>query len=121
MFGSSRHLIVGPSNAIAILVQAGTAEILFTYYRGLEGPEREIAAIQILTQLCMFVGMIQVLAAGCKLGRFTQFVSHSVIVAYIAGTAIAVVVNQLFTFTGITNTPGGDSLYEKRSLSFDTF
>lgn len=112
-FGSSRHLIVGPSNAIAILVQAGTAEILFTYYRGLAGPERDIAAIQILTQLCMLVGVVQVLAAGCKLGRLTQFVSHSVIVAYIAGTAIAVVINQLFTFTGVPNAPGGDSIYEK--------
>ncbi|HEV8051489.1 MAG TPA: SulP family inorganic anion transporter [Parachlamydiaceae bacterium] len=113
LFGSSRHLIVGPSNAIAILLQAGTAEILFTYYRGVEGPERDVAAMQILTQLCMLVGVIQVLAAGCKLGRLTQFVSHSVIVAYIAGTAIAVVVNQLFTFVGIPNTLGGDSLYEK--------
>jgi len=61
----------------------------------------------------MLVGIIQILAAGCKLGRLTQFVSHSVIVAYIAGTAIAVVVNQLFTFTGIPNTPGGDSIYDK--------
>lgn len=26
-FGSSRHLIVGPSNAIAILVQSGTSQI----------------------------------------------------------------------------------------------
>lgn len=112
-FGSSRHLIVGPSNAIAILVQAGTAEILFTYYRGLDGAEREIAAIQILTQLTMLVGIIQVFAAGCKLGRLTQFVSYSVIVAYIAGTAIAVVINQLFTFTGISNIPGEDSIYEK--------
>lgn len=113
IFGSSRHLMVGPSNAIAILLQAGTAEVLFTYYRGLEGPERDIAAIQILTQLCMLVGIFQALAAGCKLGRLTQFVSHSVIVAFIAGTAIAVIVNQLFTFTGIPNTDGGDSLYEK--------
>lgn len=113
LFGSSRHLIVGPSNAIAILVQAGTAEILFTYYRGLEGPERDVAAMQVLTQLCLLVSIFQVLAAGCKLGRLTQFVSHSVIVAYIAGTAIAVVVNQLFTFTGLPNTPGSDSIYAK--------
>lgn len=113
IFGSSRHLMVGPSNAIAILLQTGTAEILFTYYRGVEGPEREIAAIQILTQLCMLVGVFQVLAAVCKLGRLTQFVSHSVMVAFIAGTAIAVIVNQLFIFTGVPSTPGGDSLYEK--------
>src|ERR1700722_11835761 len=30
--GSSRFLIVGPVNAIAILMQAGTAEILYSYY-----------------------------------------------------------------------------------------
>jgi len=113
LFGSSRHLVVGPSNAIAILLQAGTAEILFTYYRGLEGAEREMAAIQILTQLCMLVGIVQILAACFKLGRLTQFVSHSVIVAYMVGTAMAVVVNQLFTFTGIPNTSSGDSLYAK--------
>lgn len=113
VFGSSRHLMVGPSNAIAILLQSCTAEVLFTYYRGVEGPERDIAAMQILTELCMLVGIVQMLAAGCKLGRLTQFVSHSVVVAFIAGTAIAVVVNQLFTFIGIPNTGGGDSLYEK--------
>src|SRR4051812_25958875 len=28
--GSSRHLVTGPSNAMAILVQTGTAEILYT-------------------------------------------------------------------------------------------
>ena len=115
LFGSSRHLIVGPSNGIAIMLQAGTAEILFTYYRGLSGPERDMAAMEILTQLCLLVSIFQMLAAGCKLGRLAQFVSHSVIVAFMTGTAIALVINQLFTFTGIPNTPGGDSLYAKGS------
>lgn len=113
LFGSSRHLVVGPSNAIAILVQSGTSEILFTYYRGLAGPELDIAAVQILTQLTLLVGILQILAAACKLGRLTQFVSHSVVVGYIAGAAFAVVVNQMFTFFGITRMPGEYSLYEK--------
>lgn len=113
IFGSSRHLIVGPSNTIAILVQTGTAEILYTYYRDVTGLERDAAAIMILTQLSMLVGIVQILAAGCKLGRLTQFVSHSVIIAYIAGTAIAVFVNQLFTFLGVSSMPAGHSIYEK--------
>ncbi len=112
-FGSSRHLIVGPSNAIAILVQTGTSDILYTYYRGLEGVDLELAALQILTQLALVVGIVQILAAGFKLGRLTQFVSHSVVIGYIAGTAIAMVVNQFFTFLGIENTPGDQSIYEK--------
>lgn len=113
VFGSSRHLIVGPSSAIAILVQAGTAEILYTYYRGVEGPAREMAAMQILSQLMLLIGIIQIFVAGCKLGRLTQFVSHSVVIAYIAGTAIAVVVNQLFPFLGVDNIAGSYSIYEK--------
>lgn len=113
VFGSSRHIIIGPSNAIAILLHAGTAEILFTYYRGLEGLDREMAALQILVQLTLVVSIIQTLAAAAKLGRLTQFVSHSVIVGYISGTAIAVLINQLYPFMGIPNMPGDHSIYEK--------
>ncbi len=113
LFGSSRHLVVGPSNAIAILLQAGTSEILFTYYRGYSGPEREMIALQVLTQLTFLVGIIQILAAGCKLGRLTHFVSHSVIVGYIAGTAIAVIVNQLFVTIGLNRMSGVHSIYDR--------
>lgn len=112
-FGSSRHLIVGPSNAIAILVQSGTTEILFTHYRGLSGPEFDIMSVNVLTQLCLLIGIFQVLAAACKLGRLTQFISHSVVIGYIAGAAIAVIVNQLFTFLGVPGVEGDHSLYEK--------
>lgn len=115
---SSRHLVVGPSNAIAILVQAGTAEVLFTYYRDLAGSERSIAAVQVMTQLVFLIGFLQLLAAWCKLGRLTQFVSHSVIVGYMAGTAIAVVINQLFTFLGMPRMPGVHSLYERACFLF---
>lgn len=55
-FGSSRHLVVGPSNAIAILVQAGTAEILYNHYRDLSGIEKDMMAVQILTQLMFLTG-----------------------------------------------------------------
>lgn len=115
IFSSSRHLVAGPSNAMAILVQAGTAEILFTYFRDIGGYEKHFVAIQILTQLTLLIGILQVLAAACKLGRLTQFVSHSVIVGYIAGTAIAIVVNQFYTFLGISRMPGVHSLYERAS------
>lgn len=112
-FGSSRHLVVGPSNSIAILVQAGTSEVMFTFYRNLTGTERDIMAIQILTQLVLLTALLQILAAVCKLGRLIQFVSHSVIVGYIAGTAIAITVNQLFTFLGVERMQGVHSFYER--------
>lgn len=112
LFGSSRHLVVGPSNAIAILIQSGTADILYTYYRGLNYAEQEIAAVNILIQLTLLVGIIQILAAWCRLGKLTQFVSHSVIVGYISGAALAMLINQTFVFLGIPRQAGVHSLYE---------
>lgn len=112
-FGSSRHLIVGPSNAIAILIQGGISGVLFTYYRHVSGPEREELVFQILTQLLLLVGIIQIVAAFLKLGRLTQFVSHTVIVAYISGVALALVINQLFPLLGMTIPSDVSSLYER--------
>lgn len=112
LFGSSRQLITGPSNAIAILIQSGTAEILYTYYRDITGPDREIIVIRILTQLTVLTAILQTLGAWCRLGRLSQFVSHSVIVAYISGTALAVIISQLFIFLGLPRNPGVHSLYE---------
>lgn len=111
-FGSSRHLVAGPSNAIAILIQSGTAEILYTYYRDVPIGDREIIAVQVLTQICLLVGILQILAGWFRLGRLTQFVSHSVIIGYISGTALAMVISQLFVFFGISRMTGVHSLYE---------
>jgi sulfate permease, SulP family len=112
LLGSSRHLVVGASNALAILIQAGTADILYTYYRDLTAFERDIMAVQVLTQLTFLCALLQIMAAWCRLGRLTQFVSHSVVIGYIAGAALAMVINQLFVFLGMPRPPGGHSSYE---------
>lgn len=111
--GSSRYLVVGPVNAIAILVQAGTAEILYSYYRDATPWERDVYALEIMTQIALLAGVFQVIVAIFKLGRMTQFVSHSVVVGYLAGGTIAIIINQLFTFVGMPGLAGVNSLYEK--------
>jgi len=118
VFGSSRHLIVGPTNAIAILVQAGVSEVMFTYYRHLTGAEWDYMAVQILTQLVLITAAMQLVAAFFQLGRLIQFVSHSVITGYVAGTAIAIIVNQLYTMTGLPRQEGVHSLYERTAYLF---
>lgn len=113
IFGSSRFLCIGPINGISILVQSGTADLLYTYYRDVAGPEKEALALQIMLQIALLAGFFQVIAGMLKLGRLTQFVSHSVIVGYLGGCACAIVLNQLFTFTGIPLESGLFSLYDK--------
>ena len=63
MFCSSRHMLIGPSYAIAILVQSATATILFNHYRHLEGVDKIAMAVQIMTQLALLVGVFQLGAA----------------------------------------------------------
>jgi sulfate permease, SulP family len=113
LFGSCRHLVVGPNNTIAILIQFATASILYSHFRELSGPERDAMALQILTQLTFLIGVFQALAALFKLGRLTQYVSHSVVVGYLTGTALALVVNQLFIFLGIVSPQSPASLFTK--------
>lgn len=115
LFGSSRHSVAGPSNALAILIQAGTSEILYTYYRDLNPAELDVVAVQILIQLALITGVLQILAAWARLGQLTQFVSYSVILGYICGAALAMSVNQLFVFLGIQREMGITSVYESAS------
>lgn len=111
--GSSRHLVVGPSSAIAIMIQVGTAQILYTHFRDFDGPEREFMAINILMQLTLMVGFFQLAAAGLKLGRLIQFVSHPVIIGYLIGVACAMGVTQLYTFLGLPKYDGVYSTYDR--------
>lgn len=113
LFGSSRHLVIGPSNALSLLLMSGTSGILFAYYRDLEGVQRTWVAMQILTQITLVTGIIQIFSSCFKLGRLTQFVSSSVVLGYMAGTAVAVGINQLYPFLGVTPLRGVYSIYEK--------
>lgn len=111
--GSSRYLVVGPVNTIALLVQFGIAHILFTSYRDVPDAEKEAVVLGILVQLTLLVGFFQMMMGVFKWGRLTQFISHSVVVGYVAGAALAVIITQLFVFMGVSGMPPVGSLYTK--------
>lgn len=113
LFGSCRYLVVAQSNAIAMLIQSGISELLFTHFRESTGAEKELIAVQLMIQLSFLIGLIQLLAAGCRLGRLTQFVSHSVVVGYVVGTALAIAINQAYSFSGVPQEAGMFSLYHR--------
>lgn len=112
-FGCSRVVVSGTTNMIAILIQSGTAEILYTYYRGFSGLEQDALALNIVLQLVLMIGIFQILAAFLRLGRLTQFISRSVVTGYIAGAALAIVISQLFLFFGIPKLGGYQSVYQQ--------
>jgi SulP family sulfate permease len=114
-FGSSRHLIIGPSNTIAILLQAGLAEILYTNYRGISPAEKTQVALVLLMQITFLAGLFQFLAGALKLGRLTHFISRSVVTGYVIGAALAIIFGQLYNFFGVAPPDRPVAAYEKAS------
>lgn len=112
LLGFSRHLISGPTNAIAILMQTAVAEVMRNYYHGVDDMIRDAIAIQTTIHLTLMIGIIQLLISVFKLGKLTHFVSRPVINGYILGVALAVLVTQSFAFIGIHRPMGSYALYE---------
>lgn len=112
-FGSSRHLISGPTTGTAILIQTSIAEILSAYYENAVGAEREAIVLHILTQIVVIMGIIQIGSAFFNVSKLLQFVSRPVVLGYFAGITVAIVVTQLFYFTGISPDVRADSVLLK--------
>ncbi len=104
--GSSRHLVSGPSTGTAILIQTSIADILANYFEHAAGAEKEMLAIHILTQIVVIMGVIQIGLAFFNVGKLLQFVSRPVVLGYFAGIIVAIVVTQLFYFTGVPSPNG---------------
>lgn len=104
--GSSRHLISGPSTGTAILIQTSIADILANYYETAVGAEKEMLVLHILTHIVAIMGIIQIGAAFFNVSKLLQFVSRPVILGYFAGIIVAIVVTQLFYFTGVPSANG---------------
>lgn len=101
LFGSSRHLITGPTNATAIIFAATLADRV--------GDADLLPAIALYTLL---IGIFKFLFGFLRLGRLTDYISDSVILGFTAGAGILIVGNQLKNFLGIhlDLTPGAPFL-----------
>ncbi|MFZ2153915.1 MAG: SulP family inorganic anion transporter [Candidatus Moraniibacteriota bacterium] len=99
LFGSSRYLAAGPTNAISMVVSSSmaTAVVAGTLANAL--PEEQKIALLFL--LAFVVGAMQFLMGILKFGNFINFVSHSVVVGFTAGAGILIAFNQLKNLLGI--------------------
>ncbi|MEI6241804.1 MAG: SulP family inorganic anion transporter [Chlamydiota bacterium] len=116
--GSSPYLVSGPTTGIAILLQTAISKVITVYYPAVEGPDKEILTMNILTHLVLLVGTLQILLGFFNVGRFLQFVSRPVILGYFAGIVLAIVVGQLFVFFGIPAPPSGLPVWKKALFFF---
>ena len=97
LFGSSYHLVSGPTTTASIMMFA-----FLTKYASAGSPE----FIQLALTLTFLVGITKLIFGLARLGTLVDFVSNSVIVGYTAGAALLIAFKQLENFTGVAIPPG---------------
>ncbi len=104
LFGSSYHLISGPTTAISIVVFATVSEMVDV--------TTELESYISLTLVLTFMaGVIQFAMGLARMGRLVNFVSHSVIIGFTAGAGILIGFKQLKHVFGM-EMPQGISFYD---------
>lgn len=98
LFGSSWHLVSGPTTAASI--------VLFSALSRSAVPG-SIEYVQLALTLTMMVGLIQLFMGLARLGSLINFISHSVVIGFTAGAAILIAASQLKHFFGIDVPRGG--------------
>jgi SulP family sulfate permease len=98
LFGSSWHLVSGPTTAASI--------IMFASLSGMAAPGSE-EYVSLAITLAFMVGGLQLIMGIVKLGALVNFISHSVVVGFTAGAACLIAAKQGKDFLGIEIPEGG--------------
>ena len=99
LFGSSYHLVSGPTTAISIV-------IFSTISRHVDPGSPEFVSMALT--LTFLAGVYQFAFGLARFGVLVNFVSHTVVIGFTAGAAILIATSQLKHITGI-HVPKGES------------
>ncbi len=102
LFGSSWHLVSGPTTAISIAVFASISP-----YADPGSPE----FIGMVLTLTFLTGLFQLILGLARMGTLVNFISHTVVIGFTAGAAILIASSQIKNFFGIS-IPRGAEFYE---------
>lgn len=99
LFGSSLHLISGPTTAISIVLFSTVS-----HYAEPGSPE----FISLVLTVTFLAGVYQLGFGLARLGSLVNFVSHTVVIGFTAGAAILIVTSQMKHVLGL-EIPRGES------------
>jgi len=102
LFGSSWHLVSGPTTAASIVLFSALSEM---------AQPGSMDYVRLALTLTFMVGIIQLVMGVVRLGTLVNFISHSVVIGFTAGAAILIATNQVKHFFGL-EMPRGLHLYE---------
>ncbi len=106
LFGSSWHLVSGPTTAISIAVFASVSPF------AQPGSPEFISMVLTLTFL---TGVFQLILGLARMGVLVNFISHTVVIGFTAGAAMLIAGSQIKNFFGL-DIPRGTPFFETLSL-----
>ncbi|MBI2293990.1 MAG: SulP family inorganic anion transporter [Betaproteobacteria bacterium] len=92
LFGSSWHLISGPTNAISIVVFASMSAL---------AEPGSVEYIRLVLTLTLLTGAVQLAMGLARMGALVNFISHTVIIGFTAGAACLIFSSQMRNFFGV--------------------
>lgn len=92
LFGSSWHLVSGPTTAISIAVFAAMSPLAEP------GSPQFISMVLTLTFL---TGLFQLILGLAHMGVLVNFISHTVVIGFTAGAAVLIAASQVKNFFGL--------------------
>jgi SulP family sulfate permease len=92
IFGSSRHLINGPTGAVSLVVFSALA---------IFDPEAKLDSYEAMFLLAIMIGAVQIAIAVTKLGDLTRYISESVVTGFIIGAATLTIIGQVANALGV--------------------
>jgi SulP family sulfate permease len=101
-FGSSWHLVSGPTTAISIAVFAALSHLA-------EPGSAEY--IRLVLTVTFLVGVFELILGLARMGALVNFISHTVVIGFTAGAAVLIAASQVRNFFGI-DIPRGTPFYE---------
>ena len=92
LFGSSFHMVAGPTNAVAILLFASLAPI---------APAGSPEYIRLVLTVTLLTGVFELAMGVARLGGLVNFISHTVLIGFSTGAAVLIATSQVKSFFGI--------------------
>ncbi|RJQ71446.1 MAG: SulP family inorganic anion transporter [Desulfobacteraceae bacterium] len=92
LWGSSAHLITGPTTTVSLVV--------FSTLSALAEPN-STGYIELALFLSLLVGLIKVIMGFARLGTLLNFVSHAVLIGFMAGAAVLIAFKQIPNLLGL--------------------
>ncbi len=102
LFGSSKHLISGPTTPISLIIFAAVSKF---------AEPTTAVFVEMTLAITFLAGIIQLVMGIGRLGSLVNFVSHTVITGFTAGAATLILTSQMKNFLGIS-VPANASFFD---------